>query len=430
MPITPDVRSSAIGGVFMTGRVRLATLGAVLLASPLSAQVPVPPQVPQAPQMPVAPGAPRSLPPSFTPGVPQRPSEPDGPFPQPDPAVTLPYRETLRPIDHVTATIRQQNASWQLWTGRTMMRDFGQNRTAAEEALRTVRELKPTEWATVGTTRPVVDYALTNGKPATWAPHPKWSLPVDLKSVRAANVRGAWVVQDDANILLNFGTDRPGAEQAAAVARKYGFNRIGLVGFPAPAMSYFYAAAVLAQQNQGPDPTATLARTVQEDQLTRTGVAVPGVGFVGERLVIDPRKVEVRKDRGEFVLAHGPDLLARFGQSEWTARDALKVVQDCRFTEFCTVGSGATFFLVNGAAPTRVPFSVQGTKFDPQQLKARQVNGRWGVFEAGGRMLFSADSKAEAEQLVRVVQAYEFDQLCQIGLSPRASLKFLAKTGR
>ena len=131
-----------------------------------------------------------------------------------------------------------------------------------------------------------------------------------------------------------------------------------------------------------------------------------------------------------YVLAHGPDVLANFGHSEWAARDALKVVKDCRFTEFCTVGPGATFFLVNGAAPTRVPFSVQGTTFDPQQLKARPVSGRWGVFESGGRMIFPATTKEEAEQLIRVVQAYQFDQLCRVGLSPRASLKFLAKTGR
>lgn len=414
----------------MTGRVRLATLGVVLLAQPLSAQVPVPPQPPQAPQTPVTPGEPRPLPPNFNPAPPrQQPTEVQGPFPQPDPTVQLPTRENLRPFDHVTATVRRQNESWQLWAGPTLMRDFGQNRVAAEEALRTIRELRPTEWATIGAARPVVDYALTNGEPAKWAPNPKWSVPLDLKSVRALNVRGAWVVQDDDNILLNFGTDKAGAEQAAAVARRYGFNRVGMVGFPTPVMAYFYAAPVLAQQNKGPDPTAALARVAQEGQLTRTGVAVPGVGFVGERLVIDPRKVEVRKDRGEFVLAHGPDVLARFGQSEWAARDAQKVVKDCRFTEYCTVGPGATFFLVNGAAPTRVPFSVQGTKFDPQQVKVRPTDGHWGVFEAGGRMLFPAASKEEADQLVRVVHAYQFDQLCQVGLSPRASLKFLARTG-
>jgi hypothetical protein len=406
----------------MTDRVRLATLGALLLARPLSAQAPPP-------------GDPRPLPPIFAPGqLPVPGYEPaqqaDPNFPPPDPGVQLPQREDLRKIEYHAVTVRRQNESWQLWAGPTLMHDFGKDQAAVEEALRAVRGLRPTEWATIGSARPVVEYGLTDGKPATWAPSPKWSVPVDLKSVRAENVRGAWVVRDEENILLNFGTDRPGAEQAAAVAKRYGFNRVGMVGFPNPAMAYFYAAPVLAKQNKGPDPAAALVRASQEGQLTRTGVPVPGVGFVGERLAIESRKVEVRKDRGEFVLAHGPDTLARFGQSEWAARDALKVVQDCRFTEFCTIGPGVTFFLVNGAAPTRVPFSVQGTKFEPASVKARQADGRWGVFEGGGRMLLPAGTKEEADQLVRVIQAYQFDQLCQVGLSPRASLKFFAKTGR
>jgi hypothetical protein len=416
----------------MTGRLSLTTLAVLLVTPPLFAQLPPPvqPQPPSPVSIPQQPIEPRQLPPTILPTPPQQPTETNSQFPQPNPAVQLPLRENLQRIDHPTVTVRLTNGSWQLWAGPTVMRDFGQNRNAAEEALRTIRELRPTEWATIGTVRPVVDYALTNGEPATWAPNPKWSLPVDLLSVRAENVRGAWAVVDDNNILLNFGSDKSGAEQAAAVARRYGFNRVGLIGFPTPTMAYFYAAPVLAQQNQGPDPTAALARVAQESQLTRTGIPVPGLGFVGERVVIEPRKVEVRKDRGEFVLAHGTDILARFGQSEWAARDALKVVQDCRFTEFCTLGPDVTFFLVNGAAPTRVPFSVQGTRFDPQRVAARPAAGRWGVFESGGRMLYAAASQEEAEQLVRVIQAFQFDQLCQVGLSPRASLKFLAKTGR
>jgi hypothetical protein len=31
--------------------------------------------------------------------------------------------------------------------------------------------------------------------------------------------------------------------------------------------------------------------------MTRTGVEVPGVGYVGEKVVIDPRKVEARRRR-------------------------------------------------------------------------------------------------------------------------------------
>ena len=259
--------------------------------------------------------------------------------------------------------------------------------------------------------------------------HARHALPVDLKTLRPEPVRGAWVVRDGANILLNFGPNRADAEQAAAVAKRYGFNRVGYVGSPAPSSAYFFTGPTVDAKPAANDAFAALAAASQEASLTRTGVDVPGLGYVGERVAIDPRRAEVRKDRGEWVLASGPDVLARFGYSELTARDALRVVQDGRFTDFCRVG-GLTFFLAGGQPPTRVPFAAQGTHFDPAHLQVRELTGAWGVYEANGRRVLLAASKDEAELQLRVVRGYHFDQVCQVGTSPKASLRFLAKTGR
>ena len=429
---------------------RRAALGAVLVAGPLAAQAPLPPQSPAppvgpsapavparvAPMMPVgpspvvqpgrvsAPGEPQPLPPNLLPGQTQ-----DGtPTAPGNPALQLPLPENLRKIDHPTVTVRRHNESWQLWAGGTLFRDFGPNQAAAEEAQRVLRLLRPTEWAVIGSRRPVVEYGLTNGQAITWGPSPKIWLPIDLAAVRAEEVRGAWVLRDDANMLLNFGPDRGDAEQAAAVCRRYGFNRLGLIGFPNPAMAYLYAApAAGAQQAAG--PLGALAVAAQEQQMTRTGVPVPGLGYVGERVVIDPRKLDVRRDRSEWVLAHQSDVLFRFGPSDWVARDAKKVLQDMRVTEVCSL-AGVTFFLSNGVPPGRVPFAAQGSRFDPKGLKVRPAAGRWGVYEATGKELVPAASEPEAEQLVKLIQAFGFDQVCQVGTSPRASLKFLARAGR
>lgn len=430
---------------------RRAAVGALLVSGPLAAQAPLPPQTPApplgpsapvtpasvSPMMPVgpsplgqpgrilAPGEPQQFPPNLVPG-----QTPDGAPTLPgNPTVQLPLPENLRRIDHPTVTVRRHNESWQLWAGGVLFRDFGPNQAAAEEAQRVIRLLRPTEWGVIGTQRSVVEYGLTNGQAATWGPSPKWSLRVDLGGVRAEEVRGAWVLRDHENILLNFGRDRADAEQAAAVCRRYGFNRVGLVGFPTPVMAYLYAAPAAAGEQKSAGPLAALSAAAQEQQMTRTGVPVPGIGFVGERLVIDPRKLDVRRDRNEWVVAAGPDVLARFGASDWAARDAKKVLQDMRVTEVCAVG-GVTFFLSNGVPPSRVPFSVQGTRFDPHGLKARPAAGRWGVYEATGKELVPATTEQEAEQLVKLIQAFGFDQVCQVGTSPRASLRFLAKAGR
>jgi len=257
---------------------------------------------------------------------------------------------------------------------------------------------------------------------------PKQAATIDLLSVRPESVRGAWVVRDANSILLNFGPDQKDAEQAAAVVRKYGFNRVGFVG-PAgaePSFSFFYAAPEAGKAPPANPATQQLVQAHQEQTLHRTGVPVPGAGFLGERIVIDAKKIAVRREGLDYVVAHGPDVIAKFGGNEWSARDAVRTLQDMHVTEFCKVG-GQTFFLVNGKAPDRVPFSVQGSRFDPKALVVRPNGGAFGVFEGSGRQVFTAATKDDAENLVRTVQAFGFEQTCQIGLTGPNSLKFLAK---
>lgn len=361
-----------------------------------------------------------------TPGTPGMPS-PEGVVLQPQPDdIPLPYTEDKFPIDTGTVMMKRVGANWQVWAGQRVLKDLGPNEDAAKEVVRIIRELRPTEWAAIGSPRPVIEYGLTKGKPLLVAGFPKMVVPVDLRSARVEPIKGVWCLRDDNNILFNFGSRRPEAEQALAVIRKYGFNRIGMAGYPAPVMTYFFAAP-----EDEPLPraaNASLPAALQENALTRTGIPVPGLGFVGEMIKIDPRKVEARKDGFEWVVAHGSDVLARFGQAEIEARDAARVIQDGRFTEFCRFGSsGLTFFLVNGKAPTRVPFAAQGRRYDLNTLRTHQIGERWAVTE-NGRHLFDVSSADEGEALIRVLKHFQFDQLCQVGQSPRACLVFLAKS--
>jgi hypothetical protein len=164
---------------------------------------------------------------------------------------------------------------------------------------------------------------------------------------------------------------------------------------------------------------------MQEQNLTRVGIPVPGVGYFGELVKIDPRRVEARRDGADWVVACGAEVLGRFGPAEFTARDAARVITEGRFTEFCRAG-GQTFFLASGRAPTQVPFSAVGRRFDPAALRAGPYGARWAVTE-NGRQLFEAADQAEAEGLVRLVRHYGFDTLCQVGTPPRAGISFMAK---
>jgi hypothetical protein len=362
----------------------------------------------------------------------QGPSETESPVPRVDPTVKLPQPENLLAIDPATLTVRRATGAWELWAGRVLLRDFGPADRDAEEMLRVMRSMRPTDWGRIGTPRPVVEYGLTAGEPPKMHANARNLQPIDRKTVRAESVRGAWVVRDDANILLNFGSAKADAEQAVAVVKRYGFNRLGLVGVPNPSVSYLFSAAEIPGHADKPNPNAALIRAAQEQSLTRTGVDVPGVGYVGEQIALDPLKLDVKKVQNEWVLLHGPDVLARFGYSELTARDALRVVKDGRFTQFCRVGTpGVTFFLVNGQPPKKVPFEAQGMRFEPADVRAREViPGTWAACDATGRTIIPAAGKDDAELVAGVIRAYKFDQLCKVGLSPKAQMTFFARVGR
>lgn len=395
------------------------------------------PQQPQSrPQFPnVQP--PNPLLPAQPPLAAQGPTDPNQLVPgTPSEEVRLPQKERAVRFEGSTVTVRKLQDGWQVWSGHVMLRDFGRAQADAEEVARVIRELRTTEWVGIGTSgRPTVEYGLTNGKPHMPTSAPKMTTAVDLRTVRVDNVRGVWCLRDDSSILVNFGREKEDAEQTLAVIRKYGFNRLGVVGTPAQ-MSVLFAQPGLTPGKGGTGPglpagIGQLAKAAQEQNLTRTGIELPGSGYVGERFVLDARKIEVRKEKGEYVLSHGTDVLARFGLSEWSARDALRVLQDMRVTEFCRFNADVTFFLVNGQPPARVPFSVQGSRFDPERLSVKPASaGQFGVYEANGRLLYAVATKADAEALVTMLKHYRFDQQCQVGLSGRNGLKFLAKVGR
>ena len=407
-------------------------------AAPLLAQSPTVPRTP----VPMA--EPGRLPPKYGQQIfPQQPHNPprasvqapplgatDPQRSASNPDVKLPQKEQVVRVDGTSLIARRQNDNWQIWSGQTLLREFGKHQTEAEEMVRQMRELRPNEWIGIGAGQPTVEYGLTKGEAFIPTYEPKHSTHLDLKTVRAENIRGAWVLRDDDTILLNFGVNRGDAEQAAAVAQRYGFNRIGWVGDPAPIMTFFFAMP--GKQPAAAGGLGAALKGHQEHHMTRTGIDVAGLGFVGERIVIDAKKCEIRKEKSEYVLAHGSDVLAKFGPSEWSARDALKVVQDIRATEFCRFNSDVTFFLVNGQAPTRVPFAVQATRFDPEGLKVRPASGgQFALYDGVNRQIFGPFStQGEAEQLVKLLKHYKFDQTCQQGLSSKGGLRFLAKQGR
>ncbi|AMV28737.1 hypothetical protein VT84_30305 [Gemmata sp. SH-PL17] len=447
---------------------------------PAPAGLPAFPGSPTVPNTPTAPGllpplAPNKLPigapsPTFPPGAPGNfmPSTPTtapgtSVLPKPPVAVSpselpLPQQERKIAMRATDVAVKRVVGGWEVWAGQHVLRNTGDNETGARDVARVMRELRPTEWITVGATKPVVEYGLTNGRPAVSGTPPveskdskngnfgsvanasgttlqmgataaQFVQQIDLRSTRVEAIRGVWCVRDENNILLNFGTDKGGAEQASAAIQKYGFNRMGVVGTPTqPVMSYLFVSL----EQPKAVPGGQLMLSAQIDALSRTGIPIPGVGFTGEMVKLDPNKVEARKDGAEWVVAFGPEVLGRFGPTEWSAREAARTIRDAKFTEFCKLSgsTGVTFFLTNEKAPTRAPFNAQGRNFDPAALKVQQINNKWAVTDAG-RQVFEVASAQEGETIVRVMKAYGFDQTAHLSAGgSKGGISFLVKSTR
>ena len=434
----------------MRKRIVAVGLGVVLGASAANAQpqpLPFPPsayaprQVPPVAYPPGSPGFGAPLPKGpgalapVAPGVPLPHGATATALPRP---AELPQAEQKAAISAMDVSVRRVVGGWEVWAGQRVLRNCGDRENDARDVARVLRDLRPTEWAAIGAGKPVVEYGLTNGRPAVagvpaetkdggnavrgnvaQAGGPvaagtaaQFVQPIDLRTTRVEAIRGVWCVRDDNSILLNFGTDKAGADQASAVIQRYGFNRVGVVGPPAqPVMSYLFASLDQPPKAFG----GQMLVDAQIDALARTGIPIPGVGFTGEMVKIDPRKVEARKDGAEWVVACGSEVLGRFGPTEWAAHEAARAVRDAKFTEFCKLGgtAGLTFFLTSGKPPKRAPFNAQGRTFDVSALRVQQINQKWAVTDAG-RQLFEVGSAQEGETMVRVLKAYGFDQVAHL----------------
>lgn len=409
----------------MRGRMLLAGVGLFSSLLPGFSQFPPPRELPKA--APFRPLAPMPQPPAARPSM---PALPDGSvLPLPRAETPLPKAEDKFPVDPAVLTAKKVNGVWQIWGGSQAIRTVGPDEIGAKDVVRLLQDQKPTEWASIGSPRPVVEYGLVNGRPPVHNGLPRGVIPIDLRTVRLDPIKGVWCVCDDSNILFNFGLNKADAEQAVAVIRRYGFNRIGLLGdVTSPAMTYFFVAV----EPDGAKPPARnpLAVAFQEQNLARTGIAVPGVGYFGEMLKIEWRKAEVRREGSDWVVANGSEVIGRFGQDQSAARDALRVIQDGQFSELGRPGPpGILFFLANGQAPNRVPLFVQGRRFDAAGLKVMNYGTRWALTDRG-RHLLDLNSAEEGEAMIKLIKFYNFDQICHVGNSARDRMTFLSRGGR
>src|SRR5262245_37332786 len=233
--------------------------------------------------------------------------------------------------------VKQNGPRWQIWDGKTLVRDFGDKREHAFEARQLIADLKLTERAVIGTPQPVMEYWLSSGE----APHPptlaRRVIPFDPGTLKVERFNGEFVVRDHRHILYNFGPYQNDAIQALAVMQKYQFNELGVIGDPRPSMTYLIFNERPHMSLNPNDPNSKLKLLPQ--QAPRHALILPKLGTVGERTPFDPLRTDIHKESDGWHLVAGPHDLARLGNSDYHARQAVLAVQRYPLNEYVRVGT-------------------------------------------------------------------------------------------
>jgi hypothetical protein len=314
-------------------------------------------------------------------------------------------------FDPADLALKRVEGRWQLSAGKTFLKDFGPLEREANEALRVVRDLNFTQYGTIAGSTPPFEFWLQDAEGVRGGLVVKNVVPFNNKAIATTQIAGAWVIHDDSQMLYNFGTQKEAAQQALEIIKKFGFNQLGLVGIPNPAMTYLCVDPYAKSTGpKTPDLKAMVGK------ISEQGLVLPNLGFVGGRIAIEPRKLELIRAQNEWALVHGKDVLARFGNDSIKAREALRLMQDSRVSELCLVGNiGLPIFLSRGQAPHSAGLGFNNARLQPSRMKAQKIGNAWCITNDGNVLVEFGDNREDAELVLKVLLHFQFDQFCPIG---------------
>lgn len=401
-------------------------------------------------------------------------------------AAETPDGHNLTTFDHRFAELRWQSDHWQLVSGRQLIKDFDNRQLEAEEAVRIIRELRLNQRGTIGVPRPVMEYWLSDGhapSPFVRGGQEDFSplrrgggggapmrtvaglrlLPFDPASLALESLGGKWCIKDQRRIYFNFGSQADDAKRALQIIQQNGFDRVGYVGQPVPIMLYFVTTQTKTDAAPAPLPQVpAMHMPTSAGNLSagaRLGVSgltpnaappwlppspsplpgalvpqpatshlrLPDQAILGERIPFDWRQARARKESNEWRLVSGGHALARFGDRERDAQQALAALRHYRFSEQGLIGKGGSsfsYYLVNGQAPRGLMLGIENIAFHPDRLIVQQIGKNYVVSDDSRVLLRFGEKGDDARQALNVLRQLECDHLCRIGVSENGGMVF------
>ena len=253
---------------------------------------------------------------------------------------------------------------------------------------------------------------------------------------------GDFILVDGGHRIRNLGSSRRQANKALRIFRHYEIDRHCFVGRPNPSLYYLLA--------DGEAPAGEFDR----EDCNR----------------FDPGNIRVRRIDGTWRLVDGRRSLFNFGNNRNEAREALAIISHHGFNYSCFVGrpgpvltymrvaetetetetetassgprrsipqidslarerprtSGAGFR--ESLAEKMQPPEQDCVSFNPDNTRARQVNGRWKVTDGGHQLLDFDQQGRPARLALTLIRHYGMDQSCFVG-RPGAPMRYFLVDG-
>jgi hypothetical protein len=388
--------------------------------------------------------APRSAP--VQPAAPSRPIASPA-APTQNAPVLKAGKEHLRTFDSAKIRLVVVDSHWEMAAGDQVLKDFGPHEKEARQAVQVIQQLHVNQYGVIGSPAPVLEYWLKDGE----APHPPAgllrSIPLSVSTLRVEQIRGQWYLRDANKVFFNFGSQVEDARQALAIVQKYHFTNVSSIG-PGGTPMFVFTNMDPRNQPHAPDRThpAEVVPPPQEAKPKPKPAKAPDrwkppVFDARGNLITEPeptairvpfdwRRAEIRREKGEWKLASGSQVLATFGANEFEARHALTALQHYRFSEQWCAGSEKNafrYFLANGQSPRGVMLGLAGKPFDPDTLELKKVENHFALFAGPDPLIHLGSNPEEGKQLLSVIRKNQFDRLCNVG-EPGQGITFLIKS--
>ena len=139
-------------------------------------------------------------------------------------------------------------------------------------------------------------------------------------------------------------------------------------------------------------------------------------------LHIDPNQLELRHEKGRWVLRSAGVWIKDFGGDALAARTGYQIIRQLHLTELVWVGKvqpTLEFFLRGDKPPpTPVGTGLQVVTFHPEMVEPRSFDGMWWLAEKGKPLLHFGESREDAEKALALIHQYQVNQIACIERPP------------